>query len=99
MALQLPFYSPSYGITFPTAYLRISGLNLYKVEDITPKFYVNVHFDIYTQAPESSLVQPIERKSLTISADALNEFEGDDFLIKSYKYLMSIPEYSIGLVT
>lgn len=99
MALQLSFYSPNYGITFPTAYLRISGLNLYRVEDTNPKFYVNVHFDIYTQAPESSLVQPIECKSLTISADDLNKFEGDDYLVKSYKYLMSIPEYSIGLVT
>ena len=98
MALQLSFYSPNYGITFPTAYLRISGLNLYRVEDNTPKFYVSIQFDIYAQEPESSLVQPIEHRSLAVSVDDLNKFDGSDFLIKSYKYLMSIPEYSIGLI-
>ena len=94
MALQLSVDTPNYGVTFQSAYLRISSINIGRVEDISPKFYASLQIDIFAQTPTSSLVQPIERRILNVSLDELNGFNGDDYVAKGYEYLLSIPDYA-----
>lgn len=94
MAMIKDIDSARFGFTVRGAYLRISRATFHRVRGDAPKFRVMVDVATYAAIPANDDVAPIEFDRLHADLEDVQSMEGDDIIEKTYRWLMSRPEYA-----
>jgi hypothetical protein len=94
MAMVKDIDSARFGFTLRGAYLRISRATFHRVRGDTPKFRVTVDVATYAATPANDDVAPVEVDRLHADLEDVQAMKGDDIIEKTYRWLMSRPEYA-----
>lgn len=94
MAMVKDIDSARFGFTVKGAYLRIASATFQRVRGDAPKFRVMVDVANYAAKPLGENVEPIEMDRFHADLEDVQAMEGDDIIEKTYRWLMSRPEYA-----
>lgn len=93
MAIAIPIEATAYGISFPNAYYRITGLTLRRSEGV---HVVQIALTGYAVKPTSEAARSVDARVFDASLAEVDAMPGADTLTKCYHWLAANTYLSAG---
>lgn len=99
MAIQLNHIATNYGITCPSAYVRIVGVSVQYVPGQPVKHVLSLNVDIYADAAAAANQgsRGIDSKHVSTTFADVEAMTGDDLLTKCYAWLATQEDFAGGI--
>lgn len=92
MAIQLDLPQSQYGVSFPSAYFRITNARVIRAGGGDIRFGVMIDLAGYATNPQGDLLRDIDARRYNCPLDEVEIQSGDNFLARCYEWVMAQPD-------